>query len=1074
MISVSGTKNAAFRVIFITLALCLMVPLQVWGQVSGATITGTVTDPSGAVVPNAQVAIANTATGITTNVTTNTAGLYTAPNLLPGPYRVTVAAKGFQTEARTGLTLTVGEEQELNVTLRVGQTTQTVSVSGQAPTVQLASSTLSAQVNSTTVRQLPLNGRDWTQLATLQPAVNAVVTQQPNGVNAVRGNRGFGNQLTISGMRPQLNNYRLDGISIVDYAGGAPGSVLGLSLGVDAVAEFSVLTANYSAEYGRTAGGVVNAITKSGTNAFHGDAYEFLRNNSLDARNFFDAGIPSFRRNQFGASAGGPIQKDKTFFFADYEGFRQALGITNVDNVPSADARNGIIHNADGTTTTIAVSPLVTPYLAFYPLPNAGLIGSTGNTGHFDVATNNIASENFVTSRIDRKISDNDSIFGTWFYDKGTNSAPDSLNNWVVGNTSLRQMIAIEETHIFSPSVVNSLRFGYSRVRADSDQALQTINPASANTSLGSFAGRPAPSISVPGLTGFAGGLGGLTAPDHTWNSFQAYDDAFLTKGNHSLKFGFAVERMQQNFLIANRVNGSFSFPSLTGFLTNQPNNFNGELVTPNFGVRQTLLGGYAQDDWRARPNLTLNMGVRYEMVTVPTEVQNKLVNLRTFTASTPHLGSPYFQNPTLHNFEPRVGFAWDPFHNGKTAVRGAFGIFDVLPLNYEFYVAEGNSAPFAESITAGNLPAGSFPTGAVALAGVNPANLASAAVQYNPPRNYVMNWNLNIQRQLTPSTTVTIGYEGNHGVHMLDREDDVNSVLPTLTSQGYLWPSPTGSGTRLNPNVGELRGQYWDGSSLYDALEAQVSKTMSHGLQVQGSYTWGKVIDEGSASVIGDPFTNSISSLLYFCKSCRRGVADFNISQTLVANYLWDVPTPNNWGALASHVLGGWELGGIFTAETGVPITPVIGGDPLGLSSTDPWDFPNRLSIPGCQSVVNPGNPNNYIKLNCFAAPSPVTLLGNGGRNTVVGPGLATYDFSLMKNIPIQRISENFNVQFRAEFFNILNRPNFATPTDNEFLFGQTGTGINTTITPVGGAGSIDQVSTPGREIQFALKVIW
>ncbi|MGH9354999.1 MAG: hypothetical protein ACRD10_02605, partial [Terriglobia bacterium] len=326
---------------------------------------------------------------------------------------------------------------------------------------------------------------------------------------------------------------------------------------------------------------------------------------------------------------------------------------------------------------------------------------------------------------------------------------------------------------------------------------------------------------------------------------------------------------------------------------------------------------------------------------------------------------------------------------------------------------------------------------------------------------------NLNIQRDLTPTTSVTVGYVGNHGVHMLNREDDVNSVLPALTPQGYLWPSPRGSGTRLNPNVGDIRGLYWAGDSLYDALQVSVEKRMSHGFQLGGSYTWGKIIDSGSASVIGDPFVNSISSLLYFCKSCRRGLADFNIAQTLVVNYVWDLPTPNNWGTIPSHVLGGWELGGVVTAETGVPITPLIGGDPLGLNSQDPYAFPNRLNISGCQSTVNPGNPNSYVKLNCFAAPSPLTLLGNAGRNTVVGPGLATYDFSLMKNNYIKSISENFNVQFRAEFFNILNRANFATPTDNETLFDQSGN-------PVGAAGAIDSTSTSQREVQFAVKVIW
>ncbi|HKV40472.1 MAG TPA: TonB-dependent receptor, partial [Blastocatellia bacterium] len=888
----------------ISRSLCVCVVLisgaltcsLVYGQVAGGTLTGAVTDPTGAVIPNVELSIKNTATGVTAEATTNSAGLYTAPNLVPGPYQVTVSARGFQTEVRTGITLTVGAQQVLNVGLRVGQTTQTISVSGQAPNVQLATSSISATVNSTTVRQLPLNGRDWTQLATLQTGVHAIPTQQPNGVNAVRGNRGFGTQLTISGMEPNLSNYRLDGISIVDYVGGAPGSVLGVSLGVDAIAEFSVLTANQSAGYGRTAGGVVNAITRSGTNSFHGEAYEFLRNSSLDARNFFDTGIPPFRRNQFGASAGGPIQKDKTFFFADYEGFRQALGVTNIDNVPSNDARNGILHNLDGTTTTVAVSPLVTPYFAFYSLPNGGLIGA-GNTGHFAVATNNIATENFVTTRIDRKISEKDGIFGTWFYDKAINSTPDSLDNWLIGNTSVRQMIALEETHVFGPTLVNSLRGGFSRVATASDQALSAILPAAADTSLGTFPGRAAPMIVVPGLTALSGGVGSLAAPVHHWNSYQLYDDAFLTTGAHSLKFGLAFERMQHNLETETSPNGAFRFGSLVDFLTNQPLNFTGQppgSLSPR-GARQSLFGGYIQDDWRARPNLTLNIGLRYETVTVPTEVQGKLVNLRTFTAATPHLGSPYFQNPTFRNFEPRVGFAWDPFHSGKTSVRGAFGVFDALPLNYEVMLTEALSAPFAEIVNASSLPSGTFPTGVLALAGTKPSSLQSAAIEFNPHRNYVMSWNLNLQHEITPSTMITVGYVGNHGVHMLNREDDVNVVVPAFTPEGLIWPSPAGSGTRLNPNIGTIRGLFWGGDSLYDALEAGVTKRMSHGFQVQGSYTWGKNIDTGSSPVIGDVFTNSISSLLWLCKSCRRGLADYNIAQTLVANYVWDAPTPRN-----------------------------------------------------------------------------------------------------------------------------------------------------------------------------------
>src|ERR1700723_1802019 len=745
------------------LALNIVLACPAYGQVAGATLSGTVTDASGSTIPQAQVSITNLSTGITTAVAVNSDGFYTAPNLPAGNYEMSASAAGFATEVRRGIALTVGAQQLLNFTLQVGQIAEKVQVTGEAPAVELVSSTIGGVVDPTTIVELPLNGRDWTLLAALQPGVSTNLEQRPNSQTGIRGNRGFGQQLSISGTRPQLNNYRLDGISIVDYSGGSPGSVVGVALGVDAIAEFSVLTSNYDAEYGRTSGGVINAITKSGTNQIHGDAYWFLRDDHLDAENYFENTVAPFHRNQFGASVGGPIQKDKTFFFVDYEGFRQALGVTNVDKVPSQDARDGIIHNADGTTCTIGipspgcmltnsagtvgVDPKVAPYLSLWPLPNAGLI-APGNTGLFDIATSNVTPANFVTTKIDRKMSPRDSISGSWFYETALADQPDPLNDTIVGSTSAQQMISLEETHIFGPSLVNSLRGGYSRVHDVGDVGLSAINPLSADLSLGFFPGLAAGSISVPGLTTFGGGVvpAGL---NYAWNSFQVYDDAFLTKGVHSLKFGFAFERMQTNMNSPGRLAGSYGFGSLTGFLTDEPTTAAGVVQSSisRRGVRQSLFGGYLQDDWRLRPNFTLNLGLRYEMVTVPTEVNNKLVNLPTFTTPYPgHIGSPFFSNPTYRNFEPRVGFSWDPFHNGKTAVRGAFGIFDALPLNYEFFVAETQSAPFAENLTISSLPAGGFPMGSAASGTVVPSNLQSVSIQPNPPRNYVMIWNLNVQ----------------------------------------------------------------------------------------------------------------------------------------------------------------------------------------------------------------------------------------------------------------------------------------------------------------------------------------
>src|SRR5215467_9997424 len=353
--------------------LGVFTPVATRAQVAGGTISGTITDPSQKLIPQAQVSITNVATGITTTVITNADGLFTAPNLLPGDYEITVSAKGFATEVRKGITLTVGAQQVFDLMMQVGSAAKTiVEVSTEAPAVQLASSDISAVVTANTVRELPLNGRSWTDLAALQPGVDTIQTQPGFQVGADRGNRGFGQQLTISGARPQQNNYRLDGVSLNDYANGAPGSVLGGNLGVDAIQEFSVLTSNYSAEYGKTSGGVVNAITRSGANQIHGSVYEFLRNSHLDAKNYFDVGtIPPFKRNQFGGAVGGPIIKNRTFFFADYEGIRQSKGITAFDTVPSAATRAGNL-----STGAVPVDPAAAGYLPFWHLPNGPLLSN--------------------------------------------------------------------------------------------------------------------------------------------------------------------------------------------------------------------------------------------------------------------------------------------------------------------------------------------------------------------------------------------------------------------------------------------------------------------------------------------------------------------------------------------------------------------------------------------------------------------------------------------------------------------------------------------------------------------------
>src|SRR5713226_2504128 len=543
--------------------------------------------------------------------------------------------------------------------------------------------------------------------------------------------------------------------------------------------------------------------------------------------------------------------------------------------------------------------------------------------------------------------------------------------------------------------------------------------------------------------------------------------------------------------------NGIWQFSNVENFLTNVPSRFQGGIVStlsPR-DIRQSIFGGYVQDDWRWRSNFTFNLGLRYEMATMPTEIHGKLANLRNLSDANPHLGDPFFNsNPTSKNFEPRIGFAWDPFRNGRMAVRGGAGLFDVLPLPYQFILLVTQAAPFFEYTSIKN-PGPATCNCATTKAFFDgvlppfPANkLRQTYTDPSPKRNYVAQWNLNVQYQLTPSVAAMVAYVGSRGVHQPFRVDDADMALPTVTSAGYLWDP---NAIRLNDNYGSVRGMFYQGRSYFNALELQLAKRMSHGFQVQGTYTWGKSIDTSSATVAGDAFGNSISSLNWFNMRLVRGLSDFNVGRTLVVNGTWDLPSAKSLSGPARWVTDGWELGLIFTVSDGVPFTPTwgTGDDPALTQNNDDWAFPNRLGGPGCRTLTNPGNPNNYIKTQCFAVPTApdlafwtancvggdatslqcFNLRGNAGRNILIGPGITNLDFSVFKNNHIKRISENFNVQFRAEIFNIINHANFAPPTtpDNSDIFFSDGT-------PTGVAGLLLRKNTTAREIQYAIKIIF
>ena len=1030
--------------------LSLFTILPCAGQVPEAAISGTITSASGAAVPNAILSVKNMATGKTESITANPNGTYTLVNLVPGKYEITASAAGFVAKVTT---VTLEEGRSLAASLVL----QPLASDAKTP---VGSPTVSGVVTSNSVSNLPLNGRSASDLATLEPGVASARTQQTG-----QAQRGFGNQMTISGGRPRQNDARLDGISVNDYANGPPASALGVSLGSDAVEQFTVLTSNYPAQYGRSSGGIIGASTRSGTANFHGDAFEYIRNSALDARNFFDTAKPPFHRNQFGGSAGGPIWKERTFIFGDYEGLRQSQGVTQVNTVPSSAARAGKL-----STGPITVDPTVLRFVnAFYPLPNGTLLGS-GDTGIFTFAGQQVTPENYFTTKVDHKLSASDGVFGTYMFDGGKVRQPDEFNNKRTGFDSRRQVFTLHEAHTVGPQTLNSLNFGINRVVTTTGLTFPGGNSLVADPTFGTVPGLNAAAVIVPGLTFFSGGLGTPSNFHFHWTSIQALDDVSLTRGSHSVKFGANVERIRDNILAISNPGGEFAFSLLSDFLSNRPFSLSAAIpgAISERGFRQTIVGAYVQDDWRWRPRLTVNMGVRYEMATVPTEVQGKLTVLRQLTDAQPHLGDPLFSNPTLRNFEPRVGFSWDPLGDGKTALSAGFGMFDVLPLPYLIQFNELFSAPFLKLGNSTSLPPGSFPTGAFSIVAASSSGFRHGYFDPSPKRNYVMQWNLTLARDLARDVSLRVGYVGSRGVHQILRVEDGDIVLPTLTSQGYLWPSPVGSGTRLNVNSGLVNLGLWQGNSFYDALQVKIKAKVGGRGELEGSYTWGKTIDTSSGSIVGDEYSNSVSSPLWFAQNLNRGLADFNVAHNVEASYTWEFATPKWAHGAKGWAVSGWEIGGVFEASTGVPFTPGFGGDALGVNSTDPnIDVPNLVSAPGCGSLINPSNPNQYIKTQCFAVPNPITLRGNLGRNTIVGPGLVNLDFSVFKNNRIKKISDMFNVQFRAEFFNVVNHTNFSPPLDNRNIFDSAGN-------PIGNAGLITSTQTPSRQIQFALKLIW
>ncbi len=1067
-----GMKQRSLSAI-ITMMFFFAASVAVSAQGTGGSITGNVTDSTGLRIAHATATVTNNTKGEIRTAYTNTAGEFTVPNLQPGTYTITISAPGFGTAESREVLVQIGDQLVEDYALKVGSVATQIDVQTDKVSVELGSATLGNVVNGKTVRELPLNGRDWTQLAALEPGVHTIDAQQASGTS-VRASRGFGTQVTIGGNRASQNVYRLDGVIVNDYSGGGPSNAAGLALGVDAVQEFSVVTGAPSADYERTSGGVINAITRSGQNAFHGSAFEFIRNSALDARNYFDpagATPPPFKRNQFGGTIGGPISiphlysgKNRTFFFFNYEGFRQRLTTTTTITVPSNNARTGNL-----VAAKVTVKPEIVPYLALYALPDPGT--EVGDTGKSTFSGKQSINDNFYTGRFDQVLSVQDQFHATYLQTISDLTSPDATNFTKQAQKAQRRTASAEETHTFGSNLVNVARIGYNRSVVQSQIPAGVIDPRAADTSLGFVPGGTVGNFQVgSGVTTVTGGLGSIAETDYYYNSYQASEDLTWLRGRHTLRFGGSGEYIQFAIATQNAPGGTFVFGGLKSFETNIPTSFAASFQgpSPRVYLRQWVPGVYIQDDFRMNKKLTLNLGARYEVSTVPSEKYNHLSNLVNVSDTAPRIGGPFYDNSTLKGISPRLGFAWDPFGAGKTSVRGGAGIYDALPLTYELTLLAVNSAPFFQSGSVAPPTVGSFPKGAYSQ--LTPATLRYSSIETHPKESYIEQWNLSVQQEMPLHLVFLLGYAGQHGVHQPFRANDANIVPPTLTPQGLLWPAMASPANRVNSAAGTINYLNWSGSNTYHGLNLNVQRQVA-GLRVGAAYTWSKSLDIGSTATGGD-FYNSITTLIPYYTSVFHGLSDFDVRNNFVLNFLYQLPQPHDAGSVVGKLGGGWQVGGIYKAANGIPFTPIISGDPLGFLNSSALDFPDRTNLPGCEHPVNPRNVAHYIRTECFAAPAVPNRLGSGGRNEAIGPGVSVLDFSAAKDT---HFGERFHAEFRAELFNVLNHANYSVPDrTSATLYGSSGNGAAAKFSTVSTAGGLKQTSTTARQIQFGLKLMF
>jgi outer membrane receptor protein involved in Fe transport len=1024
-----GFRAAAVtRALGIAMAILCGTHAVATAQGTTGSIAGFVTDESKGGVPGATVTVKDMDTGQARVLTTDEHGRYRADALVPGKYAVTVELSGFRTAQYQDVALSVGQAAVLNVQMQIGGVTERVVVTGDATMAATKQSSLTALVDQRQIRELPLNGRDFTQLTLLQLGV----TSSPSTSQAV--DRGMGTQVSVAGARPNQISFQVDGADVNTQGNGSPGSAAGGMLGVDTVREFQVLVNNYSAEYGRSTGGIVVAVTRSGTNTLSGSAFEFGRNSKLDSRTFFDdptKSIPPLTRNQFGGTLGGPIVRDKTFFFGSYEGLRQTQGLTTIANVPST-----------ATRTRADLSPATAPYLRLYPEPNGP---QTGATSQYIQQVVNPTEENLAVGKIDHNFSPAHTLSVKYSFDKAQVDQGQPLPDWTAQTRTRSQSTVGEYNWVISGTLLNSAKVAWN----EAYEATASLENRTFPTDLFFIPDTRVGTINVSGLSSFGPDTQSPTFVN--LKSLQIIDNLTWTRGSHTVKAGISDTHYMNDQDSSFDFGGLYSFTSVDNFVLNRPGTFEGQAPgsTTARRWRQDLIGLYAQDDWSTTRNLTLNGGVRYEFITQPHELDGRSSALPDLQSTAFVTGGDLFKNPSFTNVAPRGGFAWNITGDGRNVVHGGAGMF-FEPILSNIYRAYGNrTPPFYNSINPSNPP---FPTPPTAGGS---SLLRLDLVDYNLKNPYRVQYNASFQRELWGHTVATLGYIGARGYNQI-RNIEYNEAVPIINADGSLF-FPVGA-TRRNPAFNSMRVRTSDGHSWYNGFVAGLNRRFANGASVQASYTLGKSKDDGSQAVGSGDFANSFQPPYGQIPSLNKGLSDFDIRHNFTANATWELPFGKESKGVVRGLVAGWQLSGIFTAHSGVPFTPVLGFDRARAlpRSGGAGQWPDL--VPGCSSNPVLGDPNHYFDVNCFAIPAAGTL-GNLGRNTVIGPGYATLDAALFKNISL---GGTRRLQLRIEGFNVTNHANFGLPSAT--VFNSSGA--------VATAGQITSIVGTARQFQLGGKI--